>query len=149
MTLVSKMLSNQFNVKDLGKFREWLETVPNVGEVSPHHCDPFAPAVILQAFYEGIPGQREDADGEMVEMDFFAELSEHLADGIENVAIFMEVGYLTKNYDVIDVHASATVVNQSGVVVQRDLNDIYKDTIYSLEKLHGRALQRVGQSPGY
>jgi hypothetical protein len=111
---VPKARSNYFAVRDRAAFLAWCETrdltpIRNAKDtLDGFLCD------------QGIPtssyNEETDDDGDI---DFFAELAEHLAD--EHVAICMEIGSERLRYLI----GYAMAVNHAGETHSIDLNEIY------------------------
>lgn len=121
--------SNRFKVKDEGDFREWVQEFGNI-QAEPEGNGVY---VLLETdgagwpFYRELeePQTRRMPDGREVtdwdeEIDFPAELSEHLADG--EVAVLEEAGHEKLRY----VAAHAVAVNHKGETLHVDLYDIYE-----------------------
>jgi len=107
--------SNYFRVKDPGVFRSWCEGLGL--EVIEDEEQPGLYGFIAD---EGIPDTRPDPEtGEEEEIDFFAELAGHLAEG--QVAEVREIGYEKMRYLVGVTYA----VHWDGEVLEVSLDDIY------------------------
>lgn len=117
--------SNYFQVKDNEAFEAWC-TLVDVQYEKESRDD----GSILYGFISdngSWPVDRYDeVTEEDVEVDFFAEVSEHLKDGY--VAVFMEVGHEGMRY----LSASAYAINNKG-----ESEEIYLDQIYEVAKKLG------------
>ena len=121
--------SNRFRVKDEQQFQAWVEQFGNI-RAEPEGSGVY---VLLETdgagwpFYRELeePLTRQTADGLEVteweeEIDFPAELSEHLAEG--EVTVLEEAGHEKLRY----VAAHAVAVNHKGETLHVDLDDIYE-----------------------
>jgi len=108
--------SNYFRVKDKQKFVDWCESL----ELKPiyqtdRETESELCGFLAETEYGLLPVYRDEED-----IDFFAELSTHLADGA--VGIVMEVGNEKMRY----ITGFAGAVNSKGEVVCVSIDDIYE-----------------------
>lgn len=111
--------SNYFKVKDEEAFLKWAEAIClEVWKGSDYHKDMYAFCGDHEAGL--LPSSRTNDDGTILEdVDLFAELAEHLADG--QVAVFIHAGHEKLRV----VGGYATAVNSKGELLNLDLSEIY------------------------
>jgi hypothetical protein len=105
--------SNYFRVKNVPAFKRWCQKLDLThihGKRGYHGFLRSGP----------VPNTREDADGEVVEIDFHQELATHLRAG--EVAIVMEVGKEGMRYLI----GSAVAVRSDGRTMYVGLDTIYR-----------------------
>lgn len=108
--------SNYFRVKDKQKFAAWCESLKltPIQEIDNTTRDTLH-GFLVNTGNGAVPTHRDDE-----EMDFFGELSTHLAD--EEVSIVVEIGAEGMRY----LSGFADAVNSKGEVVSVCLDDIYE-----------------------
>lgn len=110
--------SNYFRVNDFETFKAWCASLGmNAWQRSD---DPTLVAFGSRDGESGIPSHRyNDATQDFEDIDFAAELSEHLLDN--EIAIVQEAGHEKLRY----VTGYALAINAAGEVLHISINDIY------------------------
>ncbi len=113
---VGSARSNYFRVRDAAVFLDWVETLPGV-VASREDEDRFV-LLVEDGDDGGWPNWRYDGEDE--EIDLYAELAGHLAEG--EVAVLQEVGAEKLRYLV----GHAVAVNHRGETLAVSIDDVYE-----------------------
>lgn len=112
--------SNYFNVRDVDAFKAWAK---DLGLRIIESSDKMYGFVTHQDSDGDLPTERWDDETEdYIDIDFFNELAEHLAD--DTTAVVVTVGHETTRYG---TGISWAVTHADGVIKCVDINDIYED----------------------
>lgn len=112
--------SNYFRVKDYKAFEDWVGSFDGNLEIATNSEGMVA---LLGSGESGWPSDRVTARGDYDDVNFHAELAEHLQE--KSIAVLMEVGYEKLRYLV----GVAVALNHKGETVDVGLNDIYREAL--------------------
>lgn len=114
--------SNYFKVKDIKKFKDFIEEFSDLSFVRQNECGLDGLVGFLVECESGtLPVYRGDEDTrEEEEIDFVSLLAEHLQEG--QVAIIQQIGSEKLRY----LSGTSIAVNSKGEALSVDLNDIYE-----------------------
>ena len=112
--------SNYFRVKDIGKFRDWVKSIPGLVLMESALADKIGlVGIYSEDFFGGWPDTSREIDV-YYEFDLLTELGKHLVDG--EVAILREIGAEKLRY----LTGWSGAITNKGKPVYVNLNDIYE-----------------------